>query len=421
MTKPRLILIASLALLAGSGASAQPSAATQGLRFGFATDRLARIDRWMQAYVDSNRIGGAVLLVMRDGNVVYERAVGWADREARRRMTPDAMFRIASQTKAVTSVAVMTLVEDGKIMLNHPVSRYIPQYARTRVIAPENKTVPARRQITIFDLLTHTAGISYGTEPGLAATWNARGLGPGTGLVFYTAEKDEPVCATMEALAALPFPRQPGDAWVYGWSTDILGCVVERASGVPLDRFIKARITDPLGMNDTYFFVPQAKRDRLVAVYSSGPEGRAVRAPDGEAGQGHYVDGPRKNFSGGAGLVSTAHDYARFLRMLVNGGQLNGRRILSPAAVRMMTTDQIDTLYTRGRGRGFGLGFEVFELPGAHGLAPVGSYGWAGAYASSYLVDPTNRIVLVFMFNQLPNATDMREKVVDMVYQAFVR
>ena len=424
MTKPRQFLIASLWLLAGPSQAASQPAMSQapGLKFGFATERLGRIDRWMQSYVDSNRIGGAVLLVMRDGNVVYEKAVGWADREAGRRMTPDAMFRIASQTKALTSAAIMMLLEEGKLALNDPVSRFIPAYARTRVIAPEGRTVPARRQITIRDLLTHTAGISYGTEPGLAESWNARGLGPGTGLVFYTADKDEPVCATMEALATLPFPRQPGEAWVYGWNTDILGCIVERASGMALDRFFLTRITQPLGMNDTYFFVPPAKRNRLVAVYASGPNNQAVRAPDGEIGQGHYVDGPRKNFSGGAGVVSTAHDYARFLRMVLNGGQLDGRRLLSPASVRLMSTDQIDSLYSmRGRGRGFGLGFEVFEQPGAHGLAPVGSFGWAGAYSSSYLVDPTNRLVLVFMLNQLPNATDMRARFVDMVYQAFVK
>jgi CubicO group peptidase (beta-lactamase class C family) len=421
MTKPRLFLVASL-LAVGAG-TAHPQSGnphSANLKYGFAPDRLARIDGWMQAYVDSNRIGGAVLLVMRDSNVVYERAVGWADREARRRMTPSAMFRIASQTKGLTSVAAMMLVEEGKLSLSDPVSRFIPAYANTRVMLQDGSTMPARRPITIRDLITHTAGISYGTERPLVQSWNARGFGAGTGFVFYSADKDEPVCATMEALATVPFPVHPGEAWVYGWSTDILGCVVERASGMPLDRFFATRITEPLGMRDTHFFVPAAKRNRLVAVYAS-QNGRAVRAPDGEIGQGHYVDGPRKNFSGGAGLVSTAHDYARFLRMLLNEGQLDGRRILSATSVRAMSIDQVGALYTRGPGRRFGLGFEVFDQPGANGLAPVGSYGWGGAYSSSYLVDPANRVVMSFMLNQIPNQTDMRDKVIDMVYQALVK
>lgn len=421
MTKPRFLPIGSLLFLALAGPVSAQNGATPALKYGFAADRLARIDSWLQSYVDSNRIGGAVLLVLRDGNVVYEKAVGWSDREAGRRMTPDAMFRIASQTKALTSVAVMMLVEEGKIALNDPVSRYIPAYTRTQVIGPNGSTVPARRQINIRDLLTHTAGISYGTDSVLGPIWSAKGLGPATGLGFYTADKDEPVCTTMETLATLPFSRQPGEAHVYGWSTDILGCVVERVSGMPLDRFFRTRITEPLGMVDTYFFVPPAKRDRLVAVYGSDMANHAVRAPEGQRGQGHYADGPRKNFSGGAGLVSTAHDYGRFLRMLLNGGELNGRRLLSPATVAAMSTDQIDSLYTL-RGRGFGLGFEVLEQAGGDNtLASPGTYGWGGAYASVYRVDPARRVITVFMINQAPNATDIRGKVVNMVYQALVR
>jgi len=422
MTKPRLLPIASLLLLAVTAtASSQPANPAAALKYGFATDRLARIDGWLHQHVDSNLIGGAVLLVLRDGNVVYERAVGWSDREAGRRMAPDAMFRIASQTKALTSVAVMMLVEQGRLGLNEPVSRYIPQYARTRVIAPDGSTVPARRQITIRDLLTHTAGISYGADTVLGPIWSAKGLGPAAGYGYYLADKDEPVCTTMETLASLPFSRQPGEAFVYGWNTDILGCVVERVSGMPLDRFFATRILTPLGMTDTHFFVPRSKRDRLVAVYASGANMRAVRAPDGSRGQGHYDNGPMKNFSGGAGLVSTAQDYGRFLRMLLNGGELNGRRLLSPASVRAMTTDQVDSLYMP-RGRGFGLGFEILDQAAGDGtLATPGTFGWGGAYASIYRVDPAKRIITVFMINQTPNTSDIREKVVNMVYQALIQ
>ena len=411
------VLLASL--IAGPVARAQRPGSPAGTH-GFAPDRLGRIDRWLQSYVDSNRIAGAVLLVMRDGAVVYEKAVGWSDREAGRRMTTDAMFRIASQSKALTSVAAMMLLEEGKLSLADPVSRFIPAFARTTVMTP-NGPVPATRQITIRHLLTQTAGISYGTDTTLNPLWSAKGLGSATGFGFYTADKDEPVCTTMETLATLPFSRQPGEAYVYGWSTDVLGCVVERASGMPLDEFFRTRITQPLGMVDTYFFVPEAKRGRVVTVYASDMENRAVRAPEGQRGQGHYMDGPRKNFSGGAGLVSTARDYSRFLQMLLNGGEYNGARLLSPASVKAMSTDQVDSLYP-GRGQGFGFGFSILEMSGAdNSLATPGTYGWAGAYSSIYKIDPDKRITIAFMINQIPNRTDIRDKSINMVYQALVK
>src|SRR5262245_13549176 len=228
-------------------------------------ERVERIDRALQRYVDENRIGGAVALVLREGQPVYERAVGWSDKESGRRMTTDTIFRIASQTKAITSTAILTLVEEGKLTLTEPVSRMVPQFAKTTV-AVGGSVVPAKRAITIRDLLTHTAGVSYGTEPAVASQYEAQGLGPAAGFGWYTADKDEQVCSTMERLATLPFVAQPGEQWVYGYNTDILGCVVERASGMPLDAFIKTRITDPLGMKDTQFFLPAAQRNRLAAV-----------------------------------------------------------------------------------------------------------------------------------------------------------
>jgi CubicO group peptidase (beta-lactamase class C family) len=387
---------------------------------GFDAERLRRVDSYLQAQVDSSRIAGAVALVMRDGKVAYQRAVGWADKERGRRMTADAMFRIASQTKALTSVAIMILIEEGKIALNNPVSRFIPPYARTTVMV-NGQPVPATRQITIRDLLTHTAGISYGTDSALAPLYREKGLGPAAGYGWYTADKDEPVCTTIEALATLPFSRQPGEAWVYGYATDILGCVVERASGIPLDQFIRTRITQPLKMNDTHFFVPETQRSRVVAVYASDMENRIARAPDGARGQGHYLDGPRRSFSGGAGLVSTAADYARLLQMLLHGGQLDGVRILSPKTVQLMSTNQSGSLYPQN-GQSFGFGFSVVERLGADNtLLSTGTYGWGGAYGSQYRVDPSERIVLVFMLNQLPNRSDVAAKFPTLVYQALVQ
>ena len=389
---------------------------------GFAPDRLARIDAFLQQYVDSNRIAGATAMVLRDGKVAYQHSVGWADREAGRKMTPDAIFRIASQSKALTSVAALMLLEEGKLALSDPVSRFIPAFAKTTVALRADTgrvPVPAKRQITIKDLMTHTAGISYGVDAMVAQQYRAKELGPAAGWGWYTADKDEPVCTTMERLATLPFVAQPGEAWVYGYNIDILGCVIERASGKPLDEFIRTRITEPLGMKDTYFFLPTQKRERLVAVYASDSANHAVRAPDGPRGQGNYVDGPRKNFAGGAGLVSTAHDYAVFLEMIRNHGTANGVRFLSPKAVDLMTTNQSGTLYTVA-GEGFGLGFQTVEKLGADGLASVGSFGWGGAYASTYKVDPAEGLVLVFMINQIPIRTDIAPKWPTLVYQALV-
>jgi CubicO group peptidase (beta-lactamase class C family) len=390
---------------------------------GFDAARLARIDQALQRYVDSNEIAGAVALVLRDGRPVYEKAVGWADKESGRRMTTDAIFRIASQTKALTSTAILMLVEEGKIGLEDPVSRFIPQFAHTTVATRSDTgrvIVPAKREITIHDLLTHTSGISYGTDPIVAPLYAAKGLGPAAGWGWYTADKNEPVCTTMERLASLPFVSQPGEKWVYGYNLDVLGCVVERASGVPLDQFIRTRITDPLGMKDTFFFIPPEKKQRLVTVYMNDSTGKLVRAPEGAKGQGHYVDGPRRSFAGGAGLLSTARDYGRFLQMIANDGQLDGVRILAPRTVMLMRTNQLDSLKLWSSCLGFGLGFAVQEKPGCDRVSSPGTFFWGGAYGSAYFVDPKEHLVIVFMENRLPRKSNPGDSFPMLVYQALV-
>jgi CubicO group peptidase (beta-lactamase class C family) len=406
-------LLLSLTLLA-HGALAQSA--------GLAPDRAARIDRLLDSYVEQNRIAGAVGLVLRDGVPVYEHAAGWSDKEAGRRMRTDTIFRIASQTKALTSAAILALVEEGKIGLAEPVGHFIPSFTKTSVAVKEDsgiRTVPARRAITIQDLLTHTAGISYGTEPHVSALYAAKGLGPAAGNGWYTADKEEPICVTMERLGTLPFVSQPGEAFVYGYNTDILGCVVEKASGMPLDEFLRTRITEPLGLKDTRFFIPAAERERLAAVYASGPDGKIVRAAEGSKGQGHYIDGPRKSFAGGAGLTSTARDYARFLEMIRNGGTVDGVRVLAPRTVQLMTTNQSGTLHST-TGLGFGLGFETVDRYGASGMAGVGAFGWGGAYGTLYQVDRQGRMVIVLMLQLMPNATDIQPKFMTSVYQALL-
>jgi CubicO group peptidase (beta-lactamase class C family) len=411
-------LVLLIATLMTSAAGVFTSLSAQQPEFD--PKRLARIDSVLERYVAESRIAGAVALVLQDGRTVYERAVGWSDREAGTRMVPSTIFRIASQTKALTSVAALILVEEGRLTLDEPVSRYIPSFERTTVAVVVDDTVaivPARRAITIRDLLTHTAGISYGTTSTVASRYEREGLGRAAGFGWYTADKDEPVCETMARLGALPFVAQPGEAWVYGYSTDILGCIVERASGVPLDDFIRTRITQPLGMTDTHFYLDPDQRTRLAAVYASDSAGFIMRAPDGARGQGHYIEGPRRSFAGGAGMVSTARDYARFLEMVRNGGVLDGVRVLAPRTVKLMTTNQVGSLYSPN-GLGWSLAFETIERYGASGMGEVGAYGWGGAYGSWYRVDPASGLVMVFMIQLMPNGTDIRQKFPTLVYQA---
>jgi len=409
----------AITLLLGATLAAQTPASPQAGTFDPA--RTAVIDRGLQRYVDSGRVPGIVALVMQDGKVVYEKAFGWADQEADRRMTTDAIFRIASQTKALTSAAVLQLVEEGSLTLGTRAGAFIPSFARTTVAVANERgsvsQVPASRPITIRDLLTHTAGISYGTDRSVASIYEAKGLGPAAGFGWYTADKDEPVCDTMERLGTLPFVAQPGEAWVYGYNTDVLGCIVEKASGSPLDAFIRDRITGPLGMKDTQFFVPASATPRLAAVYASGTDGQFERAPTGPRGQGNYVEGPRRNFAGGAGLTSTARDYARFLEAMRRGGSLDGVRILSPLSVKLMSTNQVGSLHS-ANGLGFGLGFETVDRFGANGMSGPGAFGWGGAYGSIYRVDPEAKLVMVLMIQLIPNTTDLREVFPSLVYQA---
>ena len=409
--------------IAASPLGAQTAASSNAARLGFAPDRIARIDRVLGEYVDSGRIAGAVVMVMRHGKAVYVGAAGMADREAGREMTPDAIFRIASQSKAVTSVAVMMLVEEGRIALSDPVSRWIPGYA-TALVATRSDSgrvlSPVKRPITIRDLLTHSAGISYGGDSLVREEYRAAGLGPAAGYGWYFADKGEPVCATIDRLATLPIVAQPGERFVYGYNTDILGCVIERVSGMSLAEFFQQRIFTPLGMKDTRFYLPLKDSLRLTAVYGA-VEGKAVRADTGQRGQGHYLHGPRMNYSGGAGLVSTASDYARFLQMLLNGGILEGRRLLGPRTVTLMSTGQLGPDYGSEHAA-FGLGFEVQKHPNEVGrYGSAGMYGWAGAYGTNFWIDPKEELVGVLMLQLMPRGDlDLAGKFRTLVYQALV-
>ena len=364
--------------------------------------RLQRLSAAMKRAVDEEKVSGVVTLVARKGKIVHYENFGQLDRENKVPMPKDAIFRIASMSKAITTVAAMMLFEEGQLLLDDPVSKYIAAFKKTNVMAaattsgPDVPTVAARREITIRDLMTHTAGISYGSGP-LEAQYKAANV-----YMWYFADKDEPIATSIERLATLPFTSQPGERYVYGFSTDILGVVVERASGMSLDEFFRTRIFGPLKMVDSSFYLPADKASRFATVYSAGTGG-LVRAPKEKMGQGDYVTGPRKSFSGGAGVLSTATDYARFLQMLLNGGELDSVRLLSPKSVQLMTSNHVGNLYQEGR-FGFGLGFEIVEHVGRSGrLGSVGEFGWGGAYYTKFWVDPVEKLVAVFMTQLLPS------------------
>jgi CubicO group peptidase (beta-lactamase class C family) len=402
-------------------------AAAQSLRpsspdsVGMSAERLERLSNALQAYVDDGKVAGSVTLVACRGRIAYFEAFGNRDREANAPMQTDAIFRIASQSKAIVSVAAMTFVEEGKLLITDPVGKYLPEFMETKVaVAHDTGTgydvVKARRPITVRDLLTHTSGFGYGAGVG-GDLWTAAGQ---TG--YYFADKNETIRESVRRIASLPAHAQPGERWIYGYNTDILGAVVEVVAGKSLDAVLRERIFEPLGMRDTEFYLSQGKANRLTAVYSQNA-GKLERAPTpGMAvGQGHYVDGPRKNFSGGAGLLSTATDYARFLQMLLNGGELDGKRILSRKTVELMTTSHLGDI-DYNPGQGFGLGFFVVEDVGARGWpGSEGEFGWGGAYHTTYWVDPREQLVVVHLTQVVPAGdVDDQAKVRTLVYQAIV-
>ena len=422
LSRTRIVaLAAALLLVVPQALFAQGLTVAVPESVGMSAERLERLTAALQGYVDEGRLAGAVAIVARRGKIAYLESVGYRDKESGAPMTTDAIFRIASQTKALASVGVMLLQEEGRLLITDPVGKYLPEFMETTVAEPDGsggyEVVPAKRPITIRDLLTHTAGISYGNGPA-ADKWAEAGI---TG--WYFADRDEAVGDVMARLAELPLDGHPGEAWIYGYNTDILGAMIEKISGQTLGEFLGERLFGPLGMDDTHFFLPAGKVDRLATVYSATDAGGIEPAPDPGhmVGQGAYVDGPRRSFSAGAGLVSTASDYARFLQMMLNGGEFNGVRVLSRKTVESMTVGHTGGISFRP-GQSFGLGFSVVEDPAALGLpASVGEFAWGGAYHSTYWVDPAEELVVAYMTQIIPAGDiDDHGKLRALVHQAIV-
>ena len=418
----------------------QPLAADLPENNGMSSERLGTINTVFTDYVTNGKLPGVVVLAARNGRVVYHQAIGMRDMENKTPMSTETIFRIASQTKAIVSVGIMMLQEEGKLLLSDPLSKYIPEFKETTVAIKEEDggyTIQnAKREIKIRDLLTHTAGIDYGYGVAAEKWKNAEMQG------WYFAHRTEPVLETVKKMANLPMEAHPGERYVYGYNTDILGALIEVVSGQPLDEFLKTKILNPLGMVDTHFYLPKSKASRLSVVYSQCNDS-LLRAPKDGAPefmwkdnetcvgnyqtQGQYLDGPRTSLSGGAGLLSTSMDYAIFLQMMLNNGTYNGTRILSRKSVELMTANHLDgdhykdVKFPWDWGVGFGLGFSVTTDAGDRGvLGSLGEYGWGGAYHSSYWVDPAENLVVVYFTQVNPITLDDHQKLRSLIYQAIV-
>jgi len=409
-----------LLLLAPAFAHAQDPA----MHPGFDAAKLKSITELLDKAVADGDIHGAVALVHRDGKLALAAVTSRPEQPLKR----DSIFRIASMTKPITSVAAMILVDDGKLKLDDPISKYIPEFKDIRVYAASKEgekdpTVPAERPITVHHLLTHTSGLVYrlAAPKPLAEKFVAAGIHDG--ISTYDGKLGDNV----KKIASLPLWFQPGTAWHYGLNTDVLGRVVEVASGMEIDAFMKQRIFDPLGMKDTSFYPPEDKIARMAPVYSLGGDKKIAELKEGNITVGNLVwsgsfhlKGPRTYFSPGGGLVSTADDYSRFMQMMLNGGTLDGKKILSPESVKKMTTNQIgDIAKNPGvHGNQFGYGFGIVSEKSKDAATP-GSYTWGGFYHTYFWVDPEKRITAVLMTQLYPNDhLKFREKFKESVYAA---
>lgn len=419
--RPFLLLILTAALLNSPAAHAQlasPPALPPGdaKQVGFAPEKLAAINGLLDQAVREKQIAGASALVARHGKLIHLATSGMQDAEAGVPIRPTTIYRIASMTKPVTSVAAMMLVEEGKLKLDDPVSKFIPEFQHVRVLAKDaaanqplvSITADIQSPVTVRHLLNHTSGITYGL-------WDRPILGKlyrDAGVMDGLVETPGTIADNVRRLAGVPLMFQPGSAWEYGLNTDVLGRVVEVASGQTLADFFQSRIFQPLKMNDTHFILPADKRSRLAALYRPDEAKRITRVGAGpqEIGPLRYsatypLADQSRYHSGGAGLVSTIGDYARFLQMLLNRGQLDGRRLLKPETVAQMTTNQIGGFapFLASHGDKFGYGFGVVTPAGsASHIATPGSYSWGGIFHTYFLVDPEKQLVLIFMSQIFP-------------------
>lgn len=383
-------------------------------------ERLQRIDQVVDSFVTHSMVPGAVILVQHRGKPVHFKAYGWADKAQHIPLQKNSLFRLASMSKALTSVAAMMLFEEGKLTLDDPVSRWIPAFAEMKVLVSAKKygldsVRNAKKPITIRHLLTHSSGLVYHWNGKLGKAYIKAGVAMGLKREAFSTREG------MERLAKLPLQFEPGKRWQYGLNTDVLGAVIEKVSGMPLDKFMQQRLFAPLEMHSTWFQVPDTAMHRMSQVYARTSEHELVLRPEDSIMRAWkqpftvdyaYPGEPLSYFSGGGGLISTAGDYANFLQMLLNKGAFKGKQILSPRTVAFMLQDHTANMGYKP-GKGFGLGLEVIQDPDQNGeLAPAGEFWWGGFFSTHFWVDPNSQLIMISMTQLYPDRKLQLHKIV---------
>jgi CubicO group peptidase (beta-lactamase class C family) len=418
---PAYVLLAS-AFVAHLPVAGQVLAPASPESVGLSSERLDRIAAVVQKDIDDKRIAGAVTLIARKGKIAWLKAQGAADREAGKPMSPDAIFRICSMTKPLTSAAVMMLYEEGRFLLDDPISKFIPEFKNQKVLVKDSSgrhyTIPAKNEITIRHLLTHTSGLTYHWNPNLGEQY--RDANVAHGLLQY----DGTIGDSVKRLASLPLLFDPGERFEYSLGVDVLGYLVEVVSGKSLADFFRERIFEPQGMKDTYFFVPEEKEKRVATAYAWYDDKGLSRFPDKPIVEGAFsysadypYRGPKKLYSGGAGLNSTAMDYARFCQLMLDGGKVGDKRLLSRKSVELMVHDQLGKV---SPDFAFGLGFGVAGIDGPlHELGSPGEYSWGGFFYTAFTIDPKEDMITVFMAQLHPTGGLELDKIFHtLAYQA---
>jgi len=417
-----LCVLSAICAFFATAAFAQELPTAKPESVSMSSERLERIGKAVQQSIDEKRIAGTVTLVARRGHVVWFKPQGMMDREASKMMRPDTIFRICSMTKPITSVAVMMLYEEGHFLLDDPITKYLPEFKNPKVLVkPESGatyTIPAKGEITIRDLLRHTSGLTYHWNEKLGAMYASANVAHG--LLPYDGTLEENV----KHLAGVPLLFNPGERWEYSLGVDVLGRLVEVVSGKPLDEFFATHIFEPLGMKDTYFYPPENKLERLATAYTYYADKGLNRFPDTPIAEGSFVysadypyKGPKKLFAGGAGLNSTAMDYARFCQMMLDGGKTGSARLLSRKSVELMTQDQLGKISPE---QGFGLGFGVegVKAPLSE-LGSPGEFNWGGFFYTGFTIDPKEQMIVIFMAQLHPTGGLTLDRQVNaLAYQA---
>jgi len=403
MKKYSLLLLFSLSFILVIGQTKSTNNSSQltyakAETVGMSAERLSKIDKMMQDEVDNGNLPGMVALIARNGKIVLHQAYGVADAETGRKMEKDALFRLASQTKAITATAVMILWEEGKFRLNDPISNYIPEFKNAGILSGFNSddttftSTPAKNKIRIRDLLTHTAGLGYGAIDG---DERMKMIYAKAGITEGLSNRDITIADNIKNLAKLPLHQEPGEKFLYGMGLDVLGYFIEIVSGMPFDEFLSERLFKPLGMNNTGFYFPEKEAKRLVQVQTL-KDGKWMNMPE-DSGFDYPVRGAKALFAGGAGLSGTIEDYAKLLQMYLNGGELNGARILSRTTIDIIMSNQYPDVFDENFYYGLAFGMTTERAAAKGGKGSEGTFDWSGYFNTQYFADPKEQVIgLIF-------------------------